>query len=298
MSGSAQAIFAKEQSFLGSPVDSDSDGSPEYYDPGKGTRTQDVELTNALQRIREGDSAEAVESIATRLEGALAVQFTMNSTEWLDLVTNDGSGSSLVPGQMPSSRWFVGVDYINGTAERELKGVIPLDYRIQYQEGETVTVSLTMAYADETYNTSLTPSNVQEGGDPFVFHGTSLTVDGVTQTKMQSATLSMQNIARLQRGAQRKAVDAVVAAPTAALDAETIVSETDQLQLAYGNANAPATSGVSSVSGSFEISNGTTTTTWSLSQVKPDTYNWTDVLNREADFTEPITYHVNGVSVA
>lgn len=293
MSGAATVAYADEDSYLGSVVT-----DPTYYQPGKDVTVQDLELSNALQRVRDPSAAEAALSVATRLEGAVAVAFTMTNVEWHTLVTNDGSDSSLTPGQMPSTRWFVGVDYASGTVERELKGVVPLEWSLEYTEGGLITVTLTMAYGDESKNTSITPGTVSKGGDPFVFHGAALDIDGVAQTKMSSATLSMSNISRLQRGAQRKPVDAVVAAPEASLNAQTAFTEADQLEVAYGNASAPATGDISSVSGSLTVDNGTTTATYNLSNVKPDTYSWADVVNKDADFAESIAYHVNGVSIA
>lgn len=298
--GSATLAFGHEQSLAGDLVDSDDDGTPEYYKVGRNPTVSELELSNTLQRMREGDSVEAVDSVAQNLEGAFAIEATVSKDvhgEIEKLVFND-AGSGFTSGLASSATFYTGVDYIGGTCERALAGCIPLEYSLDYEQDGMATFSLSMAYADESPNTSITPSNItgpSDGGD-VPFHGWTLTVDGAHVVKLQSASLSISNIARYHWGDQRTSIDAVLAAPETTLDATAIFNGPSRLELAYGSADAtePQDS-LSSVSGSIKLAvGGSTVSTYSLPKLKPDTYSWTDLINSDEDLTDETSFHVNG----
>lgn len=303
--GAATVAFGKETSFMGALEDSDSDGNPEYYLPGRNLQIQTVELSNALRRMRTPDSAESVESIAGNLEGAFTAEWVLNADrvgDVHDIVFND-AGTGFTDGVAATSRWFTGIDYIGGTAERELIGVTPTEFRVEYTEGGMIRQSLTAVYGDEESNTSITPSNIQTAGDgqSVPSHGADLTVDTVSQTKLESATLSVSNIARFQRGASRTPLEAVIAAPEATLDVEAVFSEADQLELAYGGGGSAATTpqdSLAEASGtlSFDV-DGATATTYNLSAMKADSYGWEDLVAADSDLSESVSLQVNGVSI-
>jgi hypothetical protein len=298
--GSATLAFAHEQDLAGSLVDSDGDGNPEYYKVGRNPSVTDLELSNTLQRMREGDSVEAVDSVAQNLEGAVSVEATVSKdvhSEIEKLVFNDG-GSGFTSGLASSATFYTGVDYIGGTAERALSGCIPLEYSLEYEQDGMATYSLSMAYANESKNTSITPSNIigpSDGGD-VPFHGWTLTVDGAHVAKLQSASLSISNIARYHWGDQRTPIDAVLAAPETTLDATVTFDGPSRLELAYGSPGASTTQdSLSSVSGSVELAvGGSTVSTYNLPKLKPDTYSWTDLINSDEDLTDETSFHVNG----
>ena len=298
--GSATLAFAHEQTLGGSLVDSDSDGTPEYFKAGRNATLTELELSNALERMREGDQVEAVESKAQNLEGAVAVEATVSKDvhpEVEKLVFND-AGTGFKTGLASSATFFAGVDYIGGTAERALAGCIPLEYSIDYEQGGDVTYTLTMAYTDESPNTSITPSSITgpSDGNDVPFHGFALTVDGTTVAKLQSCSLSISNISRFHWGADRNPIDAVIAAPETTLDADAIFSGPSRLELAYGSAGATSTQdSLTSVSGSIGLSvGGSTVSTYNLPKLKPDTYSWNDLISAENDLTDATSFHVNG----
>jgi len=297
--GSADVAYALETEYLGSLEDSDGDGNPEYYQPGKNITVSEASLQNALTRIRDPDDPEPLTSIAQNFEGALNVSFTLAEDNWHDLVFNDGTNTGFVAGRMPSSSWFLGVDYLNGTTERVAEGAVVTEATINYQQGSNVTVDLTLIYGDESKNASITPSNIQKapGSDVYAFHGASLTVDTVGQgERLQSATLSIPTGARFHRGADRHPVDAVIGNVDASLSSDAIFTGPDQLELAYGGASP--SSAISATTASLTFTNGAGTTIgYDLSGVKPNSYNWSDLVSGDSDLTEPIDYHVNGVSV-
>ncbi|WP_135807360.1 hypothetical protein [Halorussus marinus] len=303
--GSASLAFAKEETFADTLVDSDTDGNPEYYKFGRNPTLTELELANTLQRMREGDKVESVDSVAQNLEGAVSVEATVSAdvhADVHDLVFNDG-GTGFTSGRAASGRIYAGVDYLTGTAERELIGCIPLEYSVSYEQGGMVTYSLSMAYADENLATSITPSNItgpSDGGD-VPFHGFTLTVDGATVAKLQSAELSISDIARYQWGADRNPVDAVIATPTTSLTVDAIFTGPDRTEIAYGAADATSPQdSLTSVSGSADLSAaGSSVTTYNLPKLKPDTHSWNDLITGDADASEDTEFHVNGgVTVA
>lgn len=297
--GAATVAFVKADSFLSIP------GTPTYYRPGRDESITDLTLDRALERQRAPSKVFAETSTAENIEGAFAIDFSVDSDRLADVhdivFTDPNSDPCLTPGRAASSRFYVGLDYLSGTAERVLKGCVPLDYSVSYSQGAPITVSVSFAYADEKRNTSVTPSSIQgPTGSTAQFHSADLTLGGTVQSKEQSATLSISNISRFQRGSDAVPVDAVVGAAEADLELTTILTETDQHELAYGGSGQSSTTDtMDEVSGSFALSAaGSTITTYSLSAVKPATYGWSDVVSADADAAENINFHVNGVGIA
>jgi len=292
--GSAELAFVKESSFKTLP------GTPTYYEPGRDPVIQDLELSRALTRQRMPGEVFSSESLAGNIEGAFGVQFVMDAgrqADVHDIVFNSSAPYTLSPGLAASSRWYASLDYVGGTAERELIGCVPVDYQVEYQRGGDILVSITFVYADEQSNASITPSSINEAtGASARFHGMTLDIGTTTQVKEQSATLSISNMSRLERGSDAVAIDAVVGPATAALDFEGIISSTQSLELAYGGSGQTSTSAtMSSVSGSMALSaSGSTVTTYSLAEMTPDTYAWQDLINADASTTERVTFNVDG----
>lgn len=293
--GAATVAFVKESSFNTLPA------TPTYYQPGRNIQIQDIELSNALQNMRDPGSVEPSEAIAGRAEGAFQADWVMSldtHDDVRDIIFNN-AGGSFTNGVAATSHWYTGVDYLNGTAERVLGGVTPTGYEIRYDVNtNTIRESLTAVYADEDLNTTITPSSIvgPADGNDVPFHGLTLDINATTVKKLQSATLRWDNIARLQYDAARNAVDAVIAAPTPALTTEAIFDDDNHLQLAYGSTTATTTqASITAKSGTltFDVG-GTTVATYSLPECKPDTYNWSDLVNGENDLIEPITWNVTG----
>ena len=304
--GSASVAIAHEQDLAGSLVDEDSDGNTDYYAVGRNpTLSEGPSLSNQLQRMRDAGDVEAAESVAQHVDGTVALEATVAQTvhkEIEQLVFNDG-GTAFTSGRCNSASLFTGVDYLDGTAERELRGCIPLSYEVVYEEGGMTTYSLNLGYAEEKSNTSITPTSITQvsDGDSVPSHGVSLTVDGTTVSKLQGATLSIDNIARFQWGPGRVPVDAVIGAVETELTLNAIFSGPDKLKQAYGgSAVSTPQDQLSSVAGSLDLSvAGNTVSTYSLPKLKPNEYSWSDLINAENNLTEDVTYHVNGgVSVA
>ena len=290
--GSATVAFAMEPEYLGEPSD------PTYYQPGKNIEVTELSLQNALQRIYDPSSPEPLESLVGNLEGAVSVTFTLTNDNWHQAVFNDAD-SAFESGRMPSSRWYFGVDYLDGTTERVAKGAVVTEATISYQQGEPVTVSLTLIYGDEAEEESITPSAIEKAGEGAVhnFSGTDLDVDDVGQTKLQSADLSITTNARFHRGTQRQPLDATIGGVETTLSTDAIYSGPTQMEIAYGGAT-PADA-LDAVDASLSFENALSEEIgYTLGGLKPDTYGWADLVEPDTDLTESIEYHVSSVEVA
>lgn len=306
--GSATLAFGKESSFLGDVTDDDSSGNPSYYSFGRNPSVNDLSLDNQLQRMREAGVIESVESVKQNLEGAFAVEATVNAATFDEvekIVFNDG-GSGFTTGRAQSAEVLAGVEHLasgggTNTKVRALKGVIPTDFEVSYTQGGMVTYTMTCLFADEEEGAEPTDLTTPTGGDDAAFHNFRLDVDGTTVSKLQSATLSLSNLYRYQRGTDPTPIDAILAAPETTLDAEAVYGGPSRLERAYGSAGSTTPSDrLTSVSATVDITvGGTGVSTYSLPQVKPDTYDWSALVDAETDVTDPVTFHVNGgVSVA
>ena len=304
--GAASLAFAHEQSFLGSLVDADSDSTPDYYAFGRNPSITDLSLENQAQRLRDAGMVQSVESVKQNFEGAINIEAVISSdvhAEVEKLVFNDG-GSGFKFGRPSFGRIFAGIDYIDGTAERALKGCIPVEYSINYEEGGMTTFSLNLLFADEDLATSITPSSVTQvsDGTSVPDHGVTITIDGGSGvSKLQSATLSISDISRFHRGASPTPEDAVIGPCTTTLDVEAIFTGPSRTELAYGatGSTTPQDS-MTAVAGSVALDvDGTTLSTYTLPKLKPDSHSWNDVISADTDTTDQTTFNVDGqVTVA
>jgi len=305
MTGAGSAVslcFSKEKSIQGDLVDEDSDGTPGRWSFGRDPTLNDLSLDRALARARDATSAEAVESIAGKLDGAVEIEAAVTDlqTHVHDIVFND-NGAGFVPGRPAFSRIFTGVDYLDGTVDRELRGCIPLNYTSSYDEDtETVTYSLQLGYATEPDNpTSIDPANVTtpSTGSTAAFHGFSLSLDGVEISKLSSCELSISDIARYHYGASSEPTDATIASPTVELSATATFTSgsEDRLQLTYGGTSASSPQDrMDSVSGEVDVANASgSVANYSLPQVKINDQSWENVVATD-DTQDSITAHVNG----
>lgn len=304
--GTGELLLGREASFKGSIVDGDADGNADLFDAGRNPSITELDLGRQLSRLRDTQSAESVESIAQNVDGAVAIEAAVSldtHTNIEEIVFNDGPGSGFTPGRANSASIFTECDFLSGTATRKLIGCIPLEYEVNYQQGETVTYSLRMGYADESRDVTIPTGDITRTSDDStaIFHGFELAIDAATVSKLQSATLSISDIARFHSGTDPSPVDVVLATPTTTLDAEAIITDEDKLNLAYGSAGTTTsrqdTMDDVTATVTVDTGGGTNITTYELASVKPDSYSWNNVLSGD-DTTESYTLHVNdGVSV-
>lgn len=291
--------------YMGTPTDTD------YKTPGLDCVIEDIRLENALRRMRTPGDAETTEAVAGNFAGAITVSFTLGNPWWKNHVfggvpTAGGESSapytyewSVQPGEVQSSRWYAGIDYSQATAERELMGVVFSDMTVNLTAGEPVEVTLTGFYGDEQKNASLTPgSQPSEQATPLRFHGGSLSIPDSTEiNRVESARLSMTTGARPQTDMSRHPVAAVMGAVETTLEVRDVVTDTDQLELAYGSSSAPDATVEGASSATLSLSSADATgVTYDLAGVTPASYSWEQWGNLDADAMENTAYVVNSVT--
>jgi len=304
--GAGNLAFGKTNSFLGS-LTQDGSGNDEYFEPGIDPQfNDDPELDRDLTQVRLPNEVFHNTSIEGNIEGAFGIDFAPENAridDVHDILFNNhtGTGDLITTGESPSSRWFVGLDYIRGKAERVLKGCVPINFEFNWEQGGVPRYSCQFIYADEAYNTSFSPADVGEvGTDVVAFHSTDLQIDGTAQSKEQSFSLSIEDMSAFHYGADSVAEGATVAGPRASLDVTTIITEDDQLELAYGGSGQTTTSNLmDAVSGTLTLNTDAgEAAKYNLSSMKPENHTWQDIINADADAAESYTMQVNGVSMA
>jgi len=297
--GSAHLSFVKESSFGTEP------GTPTYYKPGRNPTVETLTLDNLLTRLRETGTPEPVTSIVGNLDGAFSASWIVSEDihgDVRDIVFNDG-GIGFTTGLAATSSWYVGTKYLNtsdteNTVERNLTGVIPFSFRIDWTQGEPIRATFTGGYADESRNTSKTPSGetAPSDGQDVNFAGADWQVDGTTISRLDSASLEFGGpLYRYIRDDTRTADTAILATPETTLTVAATYHTNDQLEIAYGGAtgNSSPQSTLSEVSGTTDLkldSGGSTFVTYDLKNVVPRTYEWQDVISGDTDLTDPVTF--------
>lgn len=283
--GTTSVAWTREPSFASDPT------TPTYVYPGRNVQVSDLTIERALERSRLPDDNEAIESIATSLEGALSLEYDLCHPWALtdafvsDHTDEDADGVlewSMGRGQMPTSRWYIGVDVGSSVCERELKGAATTQLQIQISQNSPVRVTQTIVYADEAENASLSPGDIV-GGDqsPYVFHGADLTIDASTKKKLQSGTLNITNGGSLDRGWSQTAVDAVAGDADYSLSVSKIADESisENVSLVYGSSGATSPDdSVAGVSGEIPITRGDgDQITFPLTGVRPNSLSWDNI---------------------
>jgi hypothetical protein len=294
--GSSTVAWAPESSYLGG-----TGGTPTYRVPGTNVQVQDIELTRNLLAILAPGDVETQQWLAQQMEGALGLSWILKNDEFHRLVFNDGF-TSFTSGLANSAEWYLGVDYASGTTERQIKGFASARCSLEYSgPTEAVRVTLVGAYGDEEQNTSITPGTIADTGSEVAGHGASLSINSNTVTKLQSATLTFENIARLQRGPSVKPIEAVAGNVTQSIDMQTIYQGPERYKLALGGPTANTIEkSVDQVPGSlsFDAPDGTTIADYQFSDVAPENYNWQDLVNNDADLNESVQFNATGVTAS
>jgi len=292
--GAGSVAYAPEvNGYLGGTGD-----TPTYYEPGTNIQVETAELTRNLLEILAPGDVEAQEFLAQNLDGQLSVSWVMNSDEFHRLIFNDAN-TGFTSGVANSAEWYLGVDYQGGTTERQIKGWAPATAQAVYNgPTESVRVTVTGGYGDEDKNTSITPGTLTSGTEEVPGHGASLTINGVELSKLQSATLSFENIARLQPGPSPHPVDAVAGNVQTSLEMTSIYEGSDQYELALGADGATTVQDdVTEVSATlaFDVA-GSEVASYDIAGLAPETYGWQDLVNNDADMTESIQWRGRGIT--
>lgn len=295
--GSATAAYATEQSYLGGVG-----SSPTYRQPGSNITVDTAELSRNLLDIVAPDDPETKRFLAQQIEGQLSVSFILTSDQFHELVFNNGTATGFDSTLAPTSaEWYLGVDTLSGTTERQIQGWVAASADITYNgTTEAVRVTLTGPYGDESKNTSITPGTIQRPSGEVPGHGASLSINSTTVSKLQSATVSLQGLARLQRGAKPRPVQAVLGNVQSGLDMTAIYSGPERYELALGTSGASTTQDtVDEVTGSVTFDDATgAVASYDFAKVAPNTYSWADLVNPDADLTETVNFNATQITAS
>jgi hypothetical protein len=293
--GSSTVAWAPEQSYLGG-----TGTSPTYREPGANIQIQTAELTRNLLEIVAPDDPETQDFLSQNLDGQLGISWILRTDDYHRLLFNDGF-TSFTSGLVNSAEWYLGVDYIGGTTERQIKGWAPATAEVVYNgTEEAVRVTVTGPFGDEEQNTSITPGTIQRAGDEVPGHGATLSVNNTEITKLQSATVSLEQISRLQTGPEVKPLDAVQGNVQESVDMTAIYEGPEQYKLALGG---PTANTVESqvdavpVTLDFDVA-GTAVASYDFATAKPETYSWEDLANNDADLNETVNFRATGITAS
>lgn len=299
---SGTLVFGKEGSFKGSLSPADT-----AYHFGRNPTVDTLSLDRQLQRMVEADVIESVEAVAGNLEGAIDVTAVVNGGVHGDveeIIFNSGPGTGFTSGQANSASVYVGSEYLDSGSTtnkiRELSGAIPTSYEVTYNQGGMTEYSLTMLYADESDGSVPSTVNSPTAGQDATFHSFQLDIDSTHIQKLQSTTLSFDNLYKFQRGDQQSPIAATLARPELSLSVTAIWDDpSNQLEYAYGDTgDSTPQQTMNGHSATVDIDYASTDITqYGLSGCKPTSYGWQDVISGESDTTETVEWAVaNGSS--
>lgn len=297
--GAATLAFAEETSYNGGVG-----GTPTYYLPGTNPVVETAELGRNLQRIQVPGNVEDDDAIAQRVDGQCGVSFIPTSDDYHRLVFND-SYTGFTSGRPQSAEWYLGTDLLSGsTVERQVQGWIPQTAAINYNGAtESVRASIAGPYAEEDKNTSITPGTINNDstGNEVPGHGATLKFGGTKVSKLQSATIQIQDISRRHFGSVDPiATDAAMGNVNESVSMTGVFEGATWLEYAYGSSGASSVEDfVDSISCTLTLDHdGSTIADYTFDAVKPRNYNWQDLINNDADLTEPVEWWATGITAS
>jgi len=297
--GTGTAAYAAEDSFRTLP------GTPTWIQPGFDMSIGSASLANALQRSRHQGDPRPAGSREGNLEGALSLSFSLTDDQYHELTFANDAGTGLATeGKLaPTSTWYLEGRLPDGSEARILEGAGVESWTINYQQGEDVTVDLTIVYtaeydpADADAPTPPIEDDITKPtkSDKVMWHDVDFSLDSTTVEKLQSLSVEVGNMARPRRGQSRYIQDMVVGAYEPSLSFEAILAGTNRRETAYGSIGATTPEDT--------ITEQTATLTlgslgdYTLSKVQPNSYDWQQLIDSE-DTTDPVNAHFTTIEEA
>jgi hypothetical protein len=298
--GSAEVAYRVEDGFQTA-------GAGDWKQPGLNVSVGDLSVDNNAQRNRQPDSPVSAGSTAGNFTGTATVDFDLtDSNVFADLVAGIAGGGSLSGAGLsaPTAEWYFAADALDNSLTQfesniAFNGVAVTSAEIDYTEGEPINVSLSLEASGLSGNAPTTIS--QPSADQvFTHHGTSATIGGLAQSGLQSATLSLDGLARRQEQQERGPRVMVVDEMEPELTTDAVFSEVDQLDLALNGGSSGSVlqqlQAASSGGLTFENGNGTTIQ-FEIVDPTPNNYSWNDLVAPDSDLTEEVVYQAHDVSL-
>lgn len=291
--GSGECLYRLEESY-GTP---DTDAS--WIQPGIDVEVGDINVNNEVRESRQPNDATAAGHRVGNYTGTADVTFVMTDANFHDLLplsNSSLSGPARIP---PTAEWYFAVDLPDGSTEEiQAAGAVVTNAQVSYQQGEDVTVTLSLRWGD-IHDTTPTSSNITRPsvGEAFTHHGTTIEVAGQSQAMASSATLDMANLARHRPQQGRTPYDAVVDAMELSFSSDVIFSGPTELERATGASTVPDQLTEEDITFAHENGNGTTVT-YTLTDSYPEDYSWSSLIAPEEDLSQSINYRLTDVQVA
>jgi len=297
--GTATVALSPEASFNGSLAD-----DTDWFQPGVDISVTGPSIERNQEAKRQPDETTPAAHRPGQLNVSATIEFAMagDTQRWEDAVFySGGSGNSLPQsgGKAPSFHAFFGSQFLDGTDTSIVAtGGIVTDAEISFEDGGDVTVSLTMEFA-QTDDSATTPTSSDitqpSASAVYPYHSLSLELGSLAQTGLNSTTISINSLHRLRYGLDQVAQAGVVDAIEPEAETDATYTEEDQLSLA-----TTGTSGGSLVTDTaltFDLTNTNgTTQTYQVTGARPDSYEWSSLVDPEEDLAESVTYNAQGVS--
>jgi hypothetical protein len=287
--GSGEVAVAVEDSFRTLPAD------PPWWQPGMDLEIGNASLENALERSRQPDDPRPAGSKEGNVEGALSVTYSLSDSQFLELVLADG-GTALAPEAMraPTATVYLAADILTGTEERFLEGAAVESWTVNYQQGEDVTVELTIIYANELApddpDAPATPQSITKPtqSDVVRWHDVDFSLAQTDVEDLQSLTVEVSGMARFRRGQSRIATDAVVGQYEPTLTFEAILAGGTNREYAYGSSGATTTEDAIAKQDA-QLTLGSIAT-FDITDVQYNSNDWQSLVSSE-DTTDPVNAH-------
>jgi hypothetical protein len=298
--GSAEVAYRVESGFQNA-------GTGDWIQPGLNVTVGDLSVDNNAQRNRQPDSPVSGGSTAGNFVGTATVDFDLTDDNvFSDLVAGLAGGGSLSGAgiEAPTAEWYFAVDSLDNSltqfeSEIVFNGVAATSVEVDYTEGEPISVSLSLEASGLSTNepTTITQPTADQ---VFTHHGTSATIGGLGQSGLQSATLSLDGLARRQEQQERGPRVMVVDEMEPEFTTDAVFSEVDQLDLALngGTSGSVLQQLQAATSGGLTLENGNgTVVQFEIIDPTPNNYAWNDLVAPDSDLTEEVTYQVHDVSL-
>jgi len=298
--GTATVAFAKEQTFNGSLP-----STPNWFQPGVDLSVTGPTIDRTQEPVRQPDQATPAAHRPGRFNGSATVEFSLagSANEWEQFVFHgDSNDLPLTGGAAPSFKAFFGTEFLDGTAtDFVASGTVVTECEISVEEDGDVTVSLTLEFARKD-DPGTAPADaditVPSAEAVYPYHGGSVSAGGVQQTNLNNATISISSLHRLRYGLDQTATGAVVDAIEVEADTEAVYTEQDQLNLATtGTAGGSLVDEAPDVVIELSNANGTSKS-YTVNGARPDTHEWSSLVDPTDDLVESVTFLGENVTSA
>lgn len=302
LAGTSEVAFSDEDSFKTLP------GTPTWYRPGEDITIDNFTLQRNLNRKRAPDDPRPSGSRAGNREVALSLSWSLTDTNWHNMVfANSGTGLAQLGALAPTASWYLKSETLPGTEELFIQGAAVESFSLEYNQGEDVTVSLTIIGAtefdaDDAGSPSVPGSISTPSKDDIVtFAGADFNLNGSQlSAELQSFSAEVSGMAQFGRGQQQEPVNVKVGAYEPSFSVTATLEDSTQRELAYGTSGATQPQDtIDESSGEITLANPAgSLVTYNLVDLQPTETSWEALTSPDENTSDPTQYHARDLTVA